>query len=453
MLPNTYWGARCTSDSMDCALPIAIDARNGCSYNCLYCFSNSLMRDKSRNIKKDLQLEKFGVSQTGFNINSFEKLIKGKLNNCWSRVLYPLIKKKCPLQIGALGEPFDELEPKHKFTLKAIELCGKYKIPIRISTKGAKTIMRSEYLKALEEAKDYVWVAFSMITSNDKISKEIDVGAPTSSQRFEAMKTLSEIGIKTSLRYRPIIPKLATKETNNVPDYQILIDKAVESGAKAISYEIIFLNHMANFKQRFLYKRLSKAIGIQNFPSYWKNLSIKNQTCLRANRFYKYKLMMNIRNYAKNNNLIIGISDPHFKEYGDYACCCGIPNDDPIFGNYSTSMTDIVIKGRKHYELTGENLQFTYTDWAPEWAKHIGWNNMCNTGDAIKKRISKDITWYDNMRASWNNPRHPRSPYNYFEGILYPIKVDKNKNVIYEYRHWAAQIWKKKLPKLDVTIA
>ena len=38
--PETYGGIRFTADAMDCALPIAIDSHSGCSYNCLYCFSN-----------------------------------------------------------------------------------------------------------------------------------------------------------------------------------------------------------------------------------------------------------------------------------------------------------------------------------------------------------------------------------------------------------------------------
>ena len=40
---------RYTADGFDCALPVAIDTYNTCSYRCLYCFSNFLTRDPQRN--------------------------------------------------------------------------------------------------------------------------------------------------------------------------------------------------------------------------------------------------------------------------------------------------------------------------------------------------------------------------------------------------------------------
>ena len=49
--PKTYSGVRFTADAMDCALPISIDSHSGCSYNCLYCFSNNLQRAPDRNPK------------------------------------------------------------------------------------------------------------------------------------------------------------------------------------------------------------------------------------------------------------------------------------------------------------------------------------------------------------------------------------------------------------------
>ena len=38
----------------------------------------------------------------------------------------------------------------------------------------------------------------------------------------------------------------------------------------------------------------------------------------------------------------------------------------------------------------------------------------------------------DYLREIWNNPKNAKSPFKYFDGILYPIGLDEDKNVIYK---------------------
>jgi len=39
----------------------------------------------------------------------------------------------------------------------------------------------------------------------------------------------------------------------------------------------------------------------------------------------------------------------------------------------------------------------------------------------------------DYLREIWNTPKDSKSPFKYFEGVLYPIGLDKDNNVIYKY--------------------
>lgn len=39
----------------------------------------------------------------------------------------------------------------------------------------------------------------------------------------------------------------------------------------------------------------------------------------------------------------------------------------------------------------------------------------------------------DYLRSIWNNPKDGKSPYKYFEGVLYPVGLDEDNNVIYKY--------------------
>jgi len=443
MLPQTYDGLRFSADAADCAMPIAVDSHSGCSFSCAYCFSKNLMRNPERWSAKRRLVERLGGLQAEWPLKKFLAFLRRDLKGRIPEAMYPLIDQGQPIQIGALGEPFDLAELESGWMLRALSLIAKLKQPVRISTKGADVILRDEYLDAFREARDYVWVNFSIIHPEDDVVRKIDIGAPPPSRRFEAMKALSEIGVKVGLRYRPALPPLFNKEVDGRPAWQVMIDKAVEAGAIAVSFEWVFLYQAANLSQRRQYRHMSEVMGEPNFPEIWKHHSVRNQACLRANRLYKYGPTMALIDYAHEKGLTVGISDPHFKEMSDSIACCGIPENDPVFGRFSRRcLTTLVVEGRRRYEANGDNLTFRFYDWVPEWASKVRLADMVCLSDADKHMKYKYATFEDKLRLEWNNPSHFRSPYYYFEGILYPVDIDDNKDLIYEYRHWEGQVYK-----------
>lgn len=443
MLPQTYDGLRFSADAADCAMPIAVDSHSGCSFSCAYCFSKNLMRNPERWSAKRRLVERLGGLQAEWPLKKFLAFLRRDLKGRIPEAMYPLLDQGQPIQIGALGEPFDLAELESGWMLRALSLIAKLKQPVRISTKGADVILRDEYLDAFREARDYVWVNFSIIHPEDDIVRKIDIGAPPPSRRFEAMKALSEIGVKVGLRYRPALPPLFNKGVNGRPAWQVMIDKAVEAGAIAVSFEWVFLYRAAIPSQRMQYQHMSEVMGEPNFPEIWMHHSIRNQMCLRANRLYKYGPTMALIDYAHERGLTVGISDPHFKEMSDSIACCGIPENDPVFGRFSRRcLTTLVVEGRRRYEANGDNLTFRFYDWVPEWASKVKLADMACLSNADEHMKYKYATFEDKLRLEWNNPSHFRSPYYYFEGILYPVDIDDNKDLIYEYRHWEGQVYK-----------
>ena len=59
----------------------------------------------------------------------------------------------------------------------------------------------------------------------------------------------------------------------------------------------------------------------------------------------------------------------------------------------------------------------------------MGFNTL-STRERSKRRKQ---TMADYLRSIWNNPKNGKSPYKYFEGILYPVGLDEDNNVIYKY--------------------
>lgn len=435
-IPQTYNGIRFTADASDCAMPIAMDSHSGCSFVCLYCFSNNLQRDLSRNESKKQSAIKHKSIYTEMPIRKLERLLSGKSENKIDVEVYKLLQKGQPLQWGALGDPFDDIERATGWGLKAIELLKKYNIPTRISTKGTDVLMLKEYRKAFKGCKNF-WFAFSIISANDELLRKVDITAPNATDRLKCMKQYTKDGHIASLRFRPFLVGISDKWKGEPEGWKVLIYKAANAGASVVSFEWAFWNNAPTDCQKTQYRMINKVQGDKDFYKKWKKMSYGKESCLRGDRSYQEELTYAIREYTHKLGLIFVSSDPHFKELSDSGNCCGMMADDPIWGGYSKNQwCELVVKGRKHYDKTGKKLKFYKKDWLPEgdfWMNNIKQGSMIATGGCHDFRVHKNQTFGDSLHNKWNTPLHPRAPWKYFQGILIPIGTDENNDVIYQY--------------------
>ncbi|OQC75331.1 MAG: hypothetical protein BWX44_00062 [Spirochaetes bacterium ADurb.Bin001] len=438
--PQTYDGVRFSADAMDCAVPIALDSHSGCSYNCLYCFSNNLQRAFDRNNKLLKTVIDNGSLYKEWPIEKLEKFLARENKDAVSLAMYTMMDQGSPIQLGALGDPFDDLELHSGWARKAIPLFIKYKQPVRISTKGGKVLQRPEYLKLFEKSPEQFWVAWSVICNDDELISKVDVNAPVTSERLKAIQGLSEIGVKCSLRFRPFIIGLSDSYPGEPEAWRVLMERVAASGAIAISFEHIFLMAVLTPRQKAMYQLMWKAAGNPKFGDWWNEHSNLAETCRRATRTLKYESTMKVYKKAKELGLNFGISDPHFKELNDTGCCCGFPEEDKWFGKWSRrQMTEVIVQARKAYER-GEKRTFTYNDWRPAWAHMVIFSSMISAGNWHNYRRKKYKTWGDQIRDKWNDPKSPRGPYLYFGKVLVPIGIDKNTgDLVYEYRPWTPE--------------
>lgn len=437
VFPQTYDGHRFSADSMDCAVPIALDSHSGCSYNCLYCFSNNLQRAFDRNNKLLRASVEGGSLYKEWPIHKLERFLAREDKSAVSQAMYDLMDKGAPIQLGALGDPFDDLELHSGWAKKAIPLFIKYKQPVRISTKGGKALLQKEYLKLFEKSPEQFWVAWSIICNDDERIAKVDINAPVTSERLNAMKALTDIGTHCSLRFRPFIYGLSDAYPGEPEAWRVLMERAREAGAEATSFEFIFLSSVLTPRQRAMYQLLFKATGNPKFGDWWNSHSNLAETCRRATRSLKHDMTMKVYNKAKELGLRFGISDPHFKELNDTGCCCGLPEDDKWFGNWSRrQMTEVIVQARKAHEK-GEKKLFSYDDWRPEWAHKVSFGTMVSGSDWHNYRRKKKKTWGDHIRDHWNDPKSPRGPYLYFGKVLVPVGIDKHTgDMVYEYSPW-----------------
>ena len=269
-----YGGIRFTSDGFDCALPVTIDSHSMCSFGCLYCFSD--------NLKGHVEIADKPIGQT--SLGQIERIFSGEGGKFGEQVRLALKYDRrngngypCPVQLGGINDPTDNIERQQGWLLKFIDLAIKYNQPVRISTKG-KLLKEPEYLKALGKAPHLFWIAFSIISPDDELMRRIDVRAPLPSERIATMKALSEIGCSTSLRFRPIFPGISDRTKRYPRAYKALVEMAAEAGAKACSFECGFYPSRIPNDSKYKWERLEKLSGVPLKKLY---SSFGRQACTR----------------------------------------------------------------------------------------------------------------------------------------------------------------------------
>jgi len=423
---RSYSGIRLTSDGFDCALPVTIDSHSMCSYACSYCFSEQLAghvasKEKPIGQMSLKQLENIFSGKGGKMGGIIRKALKYDNRNSGG---FP-----CPVQLGGINDPCDNIERQQGWLLEFMRLAIKYSQPVRISTKG--TLLREkDYLKMLSKAPHLFWVAFSINTIDDERAARVDIRAPAPSDRLKTMKVLSEeLGIKTSLRCRPIYPGLTDSTPKHPQAWKELLDRAKEAGAYAISYECGFVPMRFTKVQQKKWENMEKVLGVP-LKRVYKELG-KSQVCLRPSYLWVEQIMHAIKERAVENGLQVGVSDPCWKQLSQHGCCCGIPPDDEVFGNWEReNATNAVVKARDAKKDKDRVIRLK--DIIPEWAYDTLMSSMCNMGAGPKTVFAKrHFTWADKLKEIWNDPGAQRSPLHYFQGALQPEMLDEE--LVYRY--------------------
>lgn len=437
-LKDDYDGIRFTADGFDCALPVSIDSHTMCAYSCLYCFSENLGGHKAAGEAHVRQ----------YNLNALEGILSGEHQNKQAHAIRMALKRDpitgavsgqpCPVQLGALTDPFDNIERNQGWALKLPALLSKYNQPCRISTKGS-LFHLPEYLAAFARP-DLFWVAFSIISIDDELIAKVDKFAPVASERIKAMKALSSRGVKTSLRFRPIIPNLSDRTPKHPKAYKDLIERCAEAGASAVSMEALFTPGLKKGPAALRWDTLEKEIGYPIRETY-KDLTVKGGACTRLSREYVEDIFYACQEITHKCGMTFAVSDPLFKHLNDTGCCCGITEDDPVFGNWQReNATTAVVEAKR----TGQTV--TAEQFIPAWSHLVNLRSMCCIVGPHGKSM-EDTTWGHKLRNTWNDLKSNRGVLYYFQGALRPVGKNEKGDIVYAYSdvarsHFKNQIFK-----------
>lgn len=163
-------------------LVYSLNPYRGCSHACTYCYAPSVLREK----------------------RPWGKFVDVKLNLPSVLAKEVASKEKGVVGISTVTDAYQPIEKKYEITRKCLEVLLKKNWPISIQTKSDLVLRDLDLIEKFKE-KD---VGFTITTLDDKARKRFEPHSSSTQARLNALKAITERGIKTWVFLGPIIPDL-----------------------------------------------------------------------------------------------------------------------------------------------------------------------------------------------------------------------------------------------------
>jgi len=184
-----------------------INLYKGCCHGCIYCDSRS-------DCYRIEQFDKVRIKKDAIAI--LQKELYGK-------------KKKGVIGLGAMSDTYNPFEEQVNATRDALRLIERYGFGVSIDTKGTLITRDIDYLQKI--AGNHSAIAkITITTADDALAAKIEPRAPKSSQRFQAVKELSDGGIFCGVLMMPVLPFLG----DTIENVKAMVELAAEHHAKFI---------------------------------------------------------------------------------------------------------------------------------------------------------------------------------------------------------------------------
>lgn len=189
------------------SLNYTMNIYKGCCHGCIYCDSRS-------NCYQIVDFDRVRAKENSTEIIARD--LKSK-------------RKKGVIGTGAMSDPYNPFEKKYCLTREALKQVDKNNFGISIATKSDLITRDIDILKKIQEHSP-VLIKITITTYDDELAKKIEPNVSSSTERFNAIRKLTDNGIYTGILLMPILPFINDNKENIIN----IVRKAHESGAKFI---------------------------------------------------------------------------------------------------------------------------------------------------------------------------------------------------------------------------
>lgn len=338
-------------DSLCCPQAFGGDIYSGCSMGCWWCFCremeeglyNQYYSGWNRNLVRPCDPEEYRKlfdAAFGTDKNSQNWFIR-------------CLRRGLPFNMGSKAETFCAEDLKLGIVEKVLALFHEYKVPVIFQTKSHYIGLR-RYLDIIKELNCVVII--SIMGGTDTLNYELEPGAPCASSRWYLAKHLKRLGIKTKVRWEPILPGInSSKEVFN--SYAEAMKKADIDHVSYYNYRTSnYKIAMKEFESRgFNYVRMLE----KNQDEFWEPLGRSFLQSLQA-----------------QGRLASSPDFVNFPLDNDCVSCCGV---DGIFPSY--------------------DFHFQYACKLIKDKGSVSWEDM-------EEIDFKEPKAYERARAVWNGKGH-----------------------------------------------
>ncbi len=165
----------------------------GCTHNCIYCDGRSETYRVAGEFGKDIEVK----------TNAIELLDK-ELDPGTKRKALP---RSYMMLGGGVSDSYQPIEKKYELARKTLEIIEKYNYPVHILTKSTLVERDIDIIERINKKTNAI-VSFSFSSANDEISKMLEPGVPSPTERLAMMKKIRQKGIATGMFLMPVVPFL-----------------------------------------------------------------------------------------------------------------------------------------------------------------------------------------------------------------------------------------------------
>lgn len=193
----------------------------GCQHACTYCFARGTHNHLGYDAGRDFE------SRVVVKTNAPEMLRRDLSREGWRREL---------IAIGTACDPYQPAELKYSLTHRILRVLRDFANPATIVTKSPHVVRDADVLADLSREAE-VTVAFSIATLDDDVWKRTEPATARPQKRLDAMRVLTERGVRCGVMLAPILPGL----TDDPASIERVMVAAKEHGASFVHDNVLYL--------------------------------------------------------------------------------------------------------------------------------------------------------------------------------------------------------------------
>lgn len=176
----------------------SINPYRGCGHGCNFCYARVTHWYMDQDGVNDWS------SRIFVKVNAPEVLRSELARSDWTHE---------DVAVGTATDPYQPAEGAYRLTRRILEALRDFRTPISLITRSPMVTRDIDLLQQMSRASG-ASVCFSIVTMDLELSQELEPHVAPPLKRLEALRTLAEAGVETSVNLAPVIPRITDNEQN-----------------------------------------------------------------------------------------------------------------------------------------------------------------------------------------------------------------------------------------------